>query len=66
MGNLTINGAIAQAYRGAVGQSGATGPGYLKDYWYDDRLRYQTPPYFLQPVAASWHVMRRNEQVPAN
>ena len=66
MGDLTINGAIAQAYRGAVGQSGASGPGYLKDYWYDDRLRYQTPPYFLQPVAASWHVMRRNEQVPAS
>jgi hypothetical protein len=65
LGNLTIDGAIAQRYRGAVGQSGATGPGYLKDYWYDDRLKYQTPPYFLQPVAASWHVMRRNEQVPA-
>jgi hypothetical protein len=65
MGDLTIKGAIAQLYRGAVGQSGATGPGYLKDYWYDDRLKYQTPPYFLQPVAASWHVMRRNEQVPA-
>jgi hypothetical protein len=66
MGDLTINGAIAQLYRGAVGQSGASGPGYLKDYWYDDRLKYQTPPYFLQPVAASWHVMRRNEQVPAS
>jgi hypothetical protein len=65
LGNLTIDGAIAQLYRGPVGQSGATGPGYLKDYWYDDRLKYQTPPYFLQPVAASWHVMRRNEQVPA-
>jgi hypothetical protein len=65
LGNLTINGAIAQLYRGPVGQSGATGPGYLKDYWYDDRLKYRTPPYFLQPVAASWHVMRRNEQVPA-
>jgi hypothetical protein len=65
MGDLTIKGAIAQLYRGAVGQGGLTGPGYLKDYWYDDRLKYQTPPYFLQPVAASWHVSRRNEQVPA-
>jgi len=65
LGNLTVNGAIAQLYRGAVGQGGGSGPGYLKDYWYDDRLKYRTPPYFLQPVAASWHVMRRNEQVPA-
>jgi hypothetical protein len=65
IGDLKIDGAIAQLYRGAVGQGGASGPGYLKDYWYDDRLKYQTPPYFLQPVAASWHVTRRNEQVPA-
>ena len=63
LGDLTVKGAIAQLYRGAVGQTGTSG--YLKDYWYDDRLKYQTPPYFLQPVAASWHVMRRNEQVPA-
>jgi hypothetical protein len=65
LGDLTIKGGIAQLYRGAVGQGGASGSGYLKDYWYDDRLKYQTPPYFLQPVAASWHVMRRNELVPA-
>ena len=67
LGSLTIDGAIAQLYRGAVGtHSGTTiTSGYLKDYWYDDRLKYQTPPYFLQPVAASWHVTRRNEQVPA-
>jgi hypothetical protein len=67
LGNLTIDGAIAQLYRGAVGQTSNGTPihGYAKDYHYDERLKYQTPPYFLQPVAASWHVMRRNEQVPA-
>ena len=27
----------------------ASPPGYLKDYWYDDRLRYRSPPYFLEP-----------------
>ena len=59
---LTVNGAIAQKYRGAVGTSGGTG--FNKDYNYDDRLRYRSPPYFLEPIAASWHVIRSNEQVP--
>jgi Tfp pilus assembly protein PilX len=59
---LTINGAIAQKYRGAVGTTGGTG--FTKNYNYDDRLRYRSPPYFLEPVAASWHVIRSNEQVP--
>ena len=39
--------------------------GYTKDYRYDDRLQYRSPPFFLDPVAASWHVIRSNEQVPA-
>ena len=30
--------------------------GFTKDYNYDDRLRYRSPPYFLEPIAASWHV----------
>ena len=64
LGNLTVNGAIAQKYRGAVGQSGSPGRGFTKDYNYDDRLRYRSPPYFLEPIAASWHVVRSNEQVP--
>jgi hypothetical protein len=32
---------------------------------HDDRLRYREPPYFLEPVAAAWRVVRQNEQVPA-
>jgi hypothetical protein len=60
--DLTVNGAIAQKYRGPVGTTGGTG--FKKDYNYDDRLRYRSPPYFLEPVAASWHVVRSNEQVP--
>jgi Tfp pilus assembly protein PilX len=62
LGNLTVNGAIAQKYRGPVGTTGGTG--FTKDYNYDDRLRYRSPPYFLEPIAASWHVVRSNEQVP--
>jgi len=65
-GTLTVNGAIAQKYRGPVGSRG--GPdgttGYMKNYVYDDRLRFRSPPYFLTPVASAWKAVRINEQVP--
>lgn len=60
---LTVNGAMAQYYRGVVGTSGGTG--YIKDYNYDDRLKYRTPPHFLEPTSSSWQVLRFNEQVNA-
>jgi hypothetical protein len=70
--NLTINGALAQPYRGTVGATGtdprtgrANQSGFIKDYNYDDRLRFRSPPYFLTPVDAAWKVIRTNEQVPA-
>jgi hypothetical protein len=56
LGTLTVNGAIAQKFRGAVGTT--NGHGYLKDYNYDDRLRYQEPPHFFDPVQSAWHVQR--------
>jgi hypothetical protein len=64
---LKVFGAIAQMYRGPVGTGGADpgGTGYPKDYNYDDRLRFRSPPYFLDPIAANWRVLRTNEQVPA-
>jgi hypothetical protein len=60
---LNVTGAIAQKFRGAVGTTRRTG--YLKNYVYDDRLKYRSPPYFLDPVQAAWKVNRSNEQVPA-
>jgi hypothetical protein len=63
LGNLTVEGAIAQNFRGPVGTTGGTG--YFKDYKYNDRLRYREPPFFLDPVQASWRIARQNEQVPA-
>jgi Tfp pilus assembly protein PilX len=63
LGDLEVNGAIAQRFRGPVGTSGGTG--YIKDYNYNDRLRYREPPYFLDPVQSAWRVARQNEQVPA-
>ena len=53
---LNVSGAIAQKYRGPVGQPAATSPGgtgFQKVYNYDDRLRYRTPPYFLDPMASA-------------
>ena len=63
LGDLTVEGAIAQRYRGPVGTSANTG--YAKSYVYNDRLRFREPPYFLDPVQSAWRVARQNEQVPA-
>lgn len=67
LGLLTVKGALAQKYRGAVAQGGASGTihGFVKDYNYDDRFRYRNPPFFLDPVNAAWRLLRTNEQVPA-
>jgi hypothetical protein len=59
LGSLTVNGAIAQRYRGIVGQFNGSGNivhGYAKNYVYDQRLKYLSPPKFLDPVAAAWGV----------
>lgn len=62
LGELEVNGAIAQKFRGAVGTTG--GHGYLKDYNYDDRLRYLEPPHFFDPVESAWHVQRETVDFP--
>lgn len=59
MGSLTVDGAIAQKFRGPVGTYGGNGgTGYTKEYIYDDRLRYIEPPDFLEPVQSAWIVGR--------
>jgi Tfp pilus assembly protein PilX len=62
LGTLQVNGAISQKFRGAVGTTGGTG--YIKDYNYDDRLRYQEPPNFLDPVESAWHIQRETLDFP--
>jgi hypothetical protein len=62
LGDLTVDGAIAQYYRGPVGHS--RGNGYFKNYRYNDRLRYREPPYFLDPVLSAWRISRQSEQLP--
>jgi len=56
LGTLTVNGAIAMKYRGPVGTT--NGRGYVKNYTYDDRLRYLQPPSFIQPAESDWVVGR--------
>jgi Tfp pilus assembly protein PilX len=63
LGTLTVVGGIAQNFRGTVGL--VDGTGYTKDYNYDDRLKYRSPPYFTPPLNAAWSVARQNEVVPA-
>ena len=64
IGTLTINGVIAQKFRGAVGTSGGTG--FQKNYTYDTRLSYKGPPHFLDPVLAAWKLRGFTEQQGAN
>lgn len=59
---LTVHGALAQRYRGAVGQVGSTG--YLKDYHYDDRLHVLLPPYLFSLSTAGWEISRETLCMP--
>jgi hypothetical protein len=63
LGTITINGALAQRYRGVVGVASTSG--YLKNYNYDQRLSYQSPPHFLTPVASAWRIATWIEQKSA-
>jgi hypothetical protein len=63
LGTLNVTGAIAQKFRGAVGTSGGN-TGYLKNYVYDDRLRFEEPPEGFDPSNKSWHVGRETLDFP--
>jgi hypothetical protein len=63
-GKLSVYGSIAQRYRGIVGTGDSNGTGYVKNYNYDTRLVYSSPPYFPQWVGASWTAGRVGEVSP--
>lgn len=63
-GTLTVNGAIAQKFRGTVG-TGSVSTGYRKSYNYDERFRYVAPPKFLSPVTTVYGVNVWVEVSPA-
>jgi Tfp pilus assembly protein PilX len=60
-GTLLVQGSIAQRWRGIVGTSGGTG--YTKNYKYDARLKYSSPPYFPQWTNAKWGPRHTGELV---
>lgn len=58
-GLLTVNGSIAQNFRGAVGL--ASGQGYTKAYQFDSSLAVYTPPKFPQPTVTTYRVATQVE-----
>ncbi len=60
-GTLTVKGAIVQRFRGSVGSfwssSGAKASGYTKDYQYDERMLYEQPPHFIEPLNAGFEIV---------
>ena len=54
LGTLAVTGVIAQQWRGPVGTSGGTG--YLKNYNYDTRMQYASPPHALDLAQSSFRI----------
>jgi hypothetical protein len=68
LGTLKVYGAIAQMFRGLVSRYNGEvlgTSGYIKDYVYDTKLKYRSPPHFLDPVEAQWRIQTFSEQAPA-
>lgn len=65
LGTLNVAGSIAQLFRGPVGctDSNDQRHGFLKNYNYDDRFGYLSPPYFFDPGDVPWEV-RSYAEVP--
>ena len=65
LGTLNVTGALIQKFRGVVrGTSGTNTAGYAKHYVYDQRLRYDAPPKFLNPAISSFGAVRTAEAEP--
>ncbi len=63
LGTLSVRGSIAQKWRGAVG-TGSGSTGFLKDYSYDQRLVFASPPYFPAWTNAVWGAKTTGELQP--
>ncbi len=56
LGTLNVYGTIDEDWRGPVGtfSGGSVSSGYAKNYVYDPRLVYLSPPYYLNPGTSQW------------
>jgi hypothetical protein len=62
-------GAVMQYYRGIMSANDLAGydltnsfavclgDGYVKDYWYDPRMAYESPPHYVQPTGNGWGIL---------
>ena len=67
LGKLSVRGSIAQKWRGIVGTgttATSTATGFKKDYGYDTRLKFLSPPYFPQWTSAQWSAQTTGELKP--
>ncbi|HNX27978.1 MAG TPA: hypothetical protein PKN87_01010 [Syntrophomonadaceae bacterium] len=57
---ITLLGSVTQRERGAVGTfdswSGNPVSGYEKSYSHDERMLYDMPPHFLEPMNSGWEI----------
>jgi hypothetical protein len=62
LGTLNITGTVDEDWRGPVGTSsgGSIVTGYAKNYQYDPRFVYLSPPYYLNPGTAAWGIASIN------
>jgi len=63
--NTGLNLVTGTPTSGQVAIGTLTATGYVKNYQYDDRLAYRSPPNFQDPVQSAWRVSRYTEQSPA-
>jgi hypothetical protein len=61
---IDLFGTIGQLYRGPVGTFSGSSivTGYSKEYKYDPRLEFISPPHFLDPVQSAWSVRSWSEE----
>lgn len=64
-GSIYFTGSMSQKFRGAVGTfsswTGSRLTGYSKNYSHDPRMRYDSPPHFLEPTNAGWEIVSWRE-----
>jgi hypothetical protein len=66
LGTISVTGGIAQKWRGPVGTFGGSPTGYLKNYNYDSRLVFSSPPHAASLSTAAFRVIQWAEiQNPA-
>ncbi len=65
LGRLGLRGSLAQRYRGStLVSTGGIASGFIKDYRYDDRLKYDEPPYFPRFSESVWVIKTTGELKP--